>query len=248
MPSPPLSNENSLHSSFDLPPIPSALPRKLQVHVATNSTSDENKENNPLPHRNVQNSKSNEALKSWQLMKSNHGTRKFLNSQRNHKTSSLSSPSFSSSASSMLLNGKNKRQFLDTERDVSSIRARIQREASSPSLESSSSKEAVPKKIALTGTYKHGQNRTSAISSSIRNRILRYGETIDSLFCLAEDCSEEHRNLCNDIVNGIKTEDTEAWKIVLDYASVKFKKGDGKNQIVKFMHHNTKHHLKMSCS
>jgi len=50
-------------------------------------------------------------------------------------------------------------------------------------------------------------------------RVVRYGETIDSLFCLQEDSCEGHNDLCNEIANGNKADDPRSWRKVLEMAS-----------------------------
>ena len=77
----PSSLKNSFQN-FDLPPIPSAHSRKVLVPAnKTSSSSQEDKENYPVPHRNIQNNKNSGTSKSLQLLKSNHSARQFLNSQ-----------------------------------------------------------------------------------------------------------------------------------------------------------------------
>mmetsp|Transcript_4835 Transcript_4835/g.10513 ORF Transcript_4835/g.10513 Transcript_4835/m.10513 type:complete len:1058 (-) Transcript_4835:1044-4217(-) len=51
-------------------------------------------------------------------------------------------------------------------------------------------------------------------------RILRFGETVDSLFCLSGTTTDLHRQLCHDIVNGTLADDAKSWRTVVEVASV----------------------------
>lgn len=51
-------------------------------------------------------------------------------------------------------------------------------------------------------------------------RILRFGETVDSLFCLTDRTTDLHRRLCHDIVNGTLADDARSWRTVVEVASV----------------------------
>jgi hypothetical protein len=55
--------------------------------------------------------------------------------------------------------------------------------------------------------------------------VIRSGETIDTLFCLGSDCDNEHRQLCEDIVNGDKADDEKLWRNVLEVASDSMSQG-----------------------
>ena len=71
-----------------------------------------------------------------------------------------------------------------------------------------------------------GENSSTSLSSSIPSntkstseRVLRYGETIDSLFCLLgkkEDGHEYHRDLCQEICLGCRGDDAHAWVEALE--------------------------------
>eukprot|EP00978_Attheya_sp_CCMP212_P022693 scaffold68122_cov49-Attheya_sp.AAC.3 len=78
----------------------------------------------------------------------------------------------------------------------------------------------------------------SSITTPLRTgipvgRVIRSGETIDTLFCLGSDCDNEHRQLCEDIVNGDKADDEKLWRKVLEVASASMSQGkagvSGKN-------------------
>jgi serine/threonine-protein kinase TTK/MPS1 len=58
------------------------------------------------------------------------------------------------------------------------------------------------------------------ITSSTKKRtVLRYGETTESFFCLINESSEEHRQLCRGIVEGTLSDDSSAWRRVLELAT-----------------------------
>ena len=69
-------------------------------------------------------------------------------------------------------------------------------------------------------------NSISSILSSQttkNERVLRYGETMDSLFCLntamgheTNDEEERHKTLCQEICSGTKSNNVVAWKEVLE--------------------------------
>ncbi len=97
-----------------------------------------------------------------------------------------------------------------------------------------------PKHKNSNGDRNNGENTANSLSSSIvsytktlssSERILRYGETIESLFCLLEktnDCEEEekayekhipqsyHWNLCHEICLGSRGNDAFAWVEALE--------------------------------
>ena len=56
-------------------------------------------------------------------------------------------------------------------------------------------------------------------SQGSKVRVLRYGETVESLFCLTEHTPSDHRRLCHDIVEGPLADDTASWLRVLEAAS-----------------------------
>lgn len=55
-----------------------------------------------------------------------------------------------------------------------------------------------------------GSNLSFTTKSS--DRVLRYGETVDSLFCLQEKSDFEHRKLCEEICSGEKCDDAATWR------------------------------------
>ena len=63
-------------------------------------------------------------------------------------------------------------------------------------------------------------------TSTKKRTILRYGETTESLFCLTNESSEEHRQLCRSIVEGTHTDDPSTWRQVLEMAMKKNKDGN----------------------
>jgi serine/threonine-protein kinase TTK/MPS1 len=66
-------------------------------------------------------------------------------------------------------------------------------------------------------TIKNGQPR----------RVLRYGETMESLFCLSENSSPEMQQLCLEICDGTLADDTSAWRCVLELAEKERSTSDG---------------------
>jgi hypothetical protein len=56
-------------------------------------------------------------------------------------------------------------------------------------------------------------------SQGSKRRVLRYGETIESLFCLTEQTTSDHRQLCRDIVEGPLADDVTSWLSVVEAAS-----------------------------
>ena len=52
-----------------------------------------------------------------------------------------------------------------------------------------------------------------------KRRVLRYGETVESLFLLTEQTSAEHRRLCQDIVEGPLSDDASSWLRAIQAAS-----------------------------
>ena len=73
----------------------------------------------------------------------------------------------------------------------------------------------------------NGEHTSNSISSNISytksyERVLRYGETVDSLFCLTtsddnnSDGGEYHKTLCLSICNGDKSYDVNVWREALE--------------------------------
>jgi len=62
-----------------------------------------------------------------------------------------------------------------------------------------------------------GRNDASAATplGGKSRRVLRYGETMDSLFCLSDNSTASHRKGCQDIVNGTSVDDPAVWIDVL---------------------------------
>lgn len=199
-------NSNLPNQSIVLPPVPSS---KLVIP----SFPHDDKENNNQVNRNVLNRSDAAKNETQKPKRSIHLSESSAKRQRNINISSLRSSTSK-----------------DTARDVSSIRARIRESSFSTSTSNGSSSSSSESKDHVHKITLTGLRRNNNISgTSTRNRILRYGETVESLFCLFDTyCPEDHRSLCHDIVNGLKMDDVEAWKIALEYASDKFKKGDSK--------------------
>ena len=62
-------------------------------------------------------------------------------------------------------------------------------------------------------------NNGVASSRSISRKVLRYRETLEGLFCVTADSSEEYRQLCSDIVDGHLADDAASWCRVLEIAN-----------------------------
>ncbi len=56
-------------------------------------------------------------------------------------------------------------------------------------------------------------------ATSRQPRILRYRETIESLFCLNAQSSEEHKELCRDVVDGPLADDAGTWRRILELSA-----------------------------
>ena len=68
-------------------------------------------------------------------------------------------------------------------------------------------------------------------SQGSKRRVLRYGETVESLFCLAENSTLQHRTLCRDIAEGPLADDPSAWLRVVQAATKEVaKNADNKEQ------------------
>jgi len=67
-------------------------------------------------------------------------------------------------------------------------------------------------------TLRRGVLLPSSSSSREQYRLLRSGETLESLFCLSSDTDQEHRDLCHEIAFGTKAEDGTAWLTALRIA------------------------------
>lgn len=62
--------------------------------------------------------------------------------------------------------------------------------------------------------------RSSIQQTPNKNRsVLRYGETVESLFCLSTESGEQHRQLCRGIIEGSLAENPSTWRKVLKLAS-----------------------------
>jgi hypothetical protein len=52
-------------------------------------------------------------------------------------------------------------------------------------------------------------------SSRLARRVLRYGETMESLFALDKECTDEHWKLARSLVDGSAADDANAWLRIL---------------------------------
>jgi hypothetical protein len=52
-------------------------------------------------------------------------------------------------------------------------------------------------------------------SSRLARRVLRYGETMESLFALDKECTDEHWKLARSLVDGSAADDANAWLCIL---------------------------------
>jgi hypothetical protein len=52
-------------------------------------------------------------------------------------------------------------------------------------------------------------------SSRLARRVLRYGETMESLFALDKECTDEHWKLARSLVDGSASDDANAWMRIL---------------------------------
>lgn len=66
----------------------------------------------------------------------------------------------------------------------------------------------------LPSSLKHAPKKNST-----HRRVLRYRESMESLFCLTKESSDEYRQLCIDIVEGGLADDAATWRRVLELAS-----------------------------
>eukprot|EP00804_Cyclotella_cryptica_P018295 CCRYP_017650-RA/>CCRYP_017650-RA protein AED:0.03 eAED:0.03 QI:62/1/1/1/0.66/0.42/7/4108/418 len=78
-----------------------------------------------------------------------------------------------------------------------------------------------PTAAAAAAGEEHTSTSLSTTQSFKSERVLRYGETVDSLFCLRDgDCDEtarRQRTLCEEICSGEKSGDAAAWREALAY-------------------------------
>ena len=70
--------------------------------------------------------------------------------------------------------------------------------------------------VPSTSRRSHVSGRLSGATTS---RVVRFGESVESLFFLIDESSGEHRKICNDIANGDKADDPPSWRRVLEVAS-----------------------------
>lgn len=94
------------------------------------------------------------------------------------------------------------------------------------SLLASSSTAADAKKGSHSFSILPASTRTSSSVLSTRRRVLRYRETMESLFCLTSKCTSEHWQLCRDIIDGTLVDDALTWSRVLKLATAQ----NGKNR------------------
>lgn len=165
----------------------------------------------------------------------------------NNNSNSNNIPSLSSSSSSMIpsLGGGSRR---------SALRSLEHNNFHANNNSNTATSSSTTHKVSLSGpsiSINNRMKKSSSISSSTRSlihshsssstssstsRILRYGETLDSLFCLdiiPGSCPVDHRKMCQDIVNGEKADDELSWKIVIEYAIARV----GKNEAGEYIFH-----------
>jgi hypothetical protein len=58
-------------------------------------------------------------------------------------------------------------------------------------------------------------------SSRLARRVLRYGETMESLFALDKECTDEHWKLARSLVDGSAADDANAWLRILHLLAAK---------------------------
>ena len=59
----------------------------------------------------------------------------------------------------------------------------------------------------------------SLTSSTKKRPVLRFGETTESLFCLTNENSEQHLQICKGIIDGPLSDDPSSWRQALDHAT-----------------------------
>lgn len=64
-----------------------------------------------------------------------------------------------------------------------------------------------------------GQPFVAARQNSQGRRVLRYGETIESLFVLSQHSSPQHQQLCKDIAEGPLADDASSWLVAVQTAT-----------------------------
>ena len=241
------SNEN-ISLQVGIPPIPSS---RVITLSSSNMIDSYNKENIDKEQGKKSNKIVDQSMHDFDINKNMKQSKSFLQHSIKEENEFIHPGSLK-----FTLRNRDSNSISKSINKVSTIRARIresnkdkQRMFSTSSLSSSS--QPLKKhnhRIALTGNTSSSSNFRQHINHqnvkpkriiTKRNRILRYGETIDSLFCLnisdridkndEHSCPESHRALCNEIVSGLKMDDAEAWNIALAYASKQFREGDGKN-------------------
>lgn len=69
----------------------------------------------------------------------------------------------------------------------------------------------------LTSSHTPG----ASSSSRLARRVLRYGETMESLFALDKECTDEHWKLARSLVDGSAADDANAWLRILHLLAAK---------------------------
>ena len=115
----------------------------------------------------------------------------------------------------------------------------------------SSSLAGHPSRKILTSSMSSIPTATSRNTNALqpiiaRHRVLRYRETLESLFCLTSESSEEHRQLCRSIVDGQSVDDAETWLRVLDMACQQEKNANSKPPVGTWMQQQRKTMLSKS--
>lgn len=85
-----------------------------------------------------------------------------------------------------------------------------------------SSADATPESLSLSSSLAV----TNDFSRDRKRRVLLFGETMASLFCLTENSTDEQRQLCRNIVDGPHADDPGRWRRVLELAESQHKKDE----------------------
>jgi hypothetical protein len=128
---------------------------------------------------------------------------------------------------------------LDAENQRQAVNNRFSREAASPlTKETAGSVRSAGTATSSTGSATFGggislNSRsphprspsvfavTSTASSRLARRVLRYGETMESLFALDKDSTDDHWKLARSIADGSLADDVKAWRRMLHLVTAK---------------------------
>jgi serine/threonine-protein kinase TTK/MPS1 len=76
-----------------------------------------------------------------------------------------------------------------------------------------------PEKLLLSSSPIPPARSSTKQTPNKTRSVLRYGETVESLFCLSKTSSEQHRQLCKSIIEGSLADTPSTWRKVLEFAS-----------------------------